>query len=43
MQMHPVIRLAHRAYTIDMTNADDLEALIRKEQPDLIVAWNRGD
>src|SRR5210317_956436 len=33
----PGHHVAHRAYTIDMTNADDLEALIRKEQPDLIV------
>ena len=33
----PGHQVAHRAYTIDMTNADDLEALIRKEQPDLIV------
>src|SRR5210317_1031335 len=33
----PGHQVAHRAYTIDMTNADDLEVLIRKEQPDLIV------
>jgi len=33
----PGHQVAHRAYTIDMTNTDDLEALIRKETPDLIV------
>jgi phosphoribosylglycinamide formyltransferase 2 len=33
----PGHQVAHRAYTIDMTNSDELEALIRKEKPDLIV------
>lgn len=33
----PGHQVAHRAYTIDMTNADTLKALILKEKPHLIV------
>lgn len=33
----PGQQVAHRAYTIDMTNATILKALIKKEQPHLIV------
>ena len=33
----PGHQVAHRAYTIDMTNAEALEALIKKEKPHYIV------
>jgi phosphoribosylglycinamide formyltransferase 2 len=33
----PGHQVAHRAYTIDMTNADTLKALVAKEKPHLIV------
>ncbi|HAF00148.1 MAG TPA: phosphoribosylglycinamide formyltransferase 2 [Methylophilaceae bacterium] len=33
----PGHQVAHRAYTIDMTNAETLKALVQKEQPHLIV------
>lgn len=33
----PAMGVAHRSYVIDMLDADALKALIRKEQPDLIV------
>lgn len=33
----PGHQVAHRAYTIDMTNEKELERLIREEQPDLVV------
>jgi phosphoribosylglycinamide formyltransferase 2 len=33
----PGHQVAHRAYVIDMTNGDELAALIEQEQPDLIV------
>ena len=33
----PGHQVAHRAYTIDMTNADALEQLIQKEKPTLVV------
>ena len=33
----PGHQVAHRAYTIDMTNADALEQLIKKEKPTLVV------
>ena len=33
----PGHQVAHRAYTIDMTNADALEQLIQKEKPALVV------
>jgi phosphoribosylglycinamide formyltransferase 2 len=33
----PGHQVAHRAYVIDMTNGDELAALIEQEQPDLVV------
>jgi phosphoribosylglycinamide formyltransferase 2 len=33
----PGHQVAHRSYTINMTNAEELEALILKEKPDLII------
>lgn len=33
----PGHQVAHRAYVIDMTNAAELKALIKKEKPDLVV------
>jgi phosphoribosylglycinamide formyltransferase 2 len=33
----PGHQVAHRAYVIDMTNGDDLAALIEQEKPDLVV------
>ena len=33
----PGHQVAHRAYAIDMTNADTLKALVDKEKPHLIV------
>jgi phosphoribosylglycinamide formyltransferase 2 len=33
----PGHQVAHRAYVIDMTNADELAALIEQEKPDLVV------
>lgn len=33
----PAHQVAHRAYTIDMTDADSLKSLVEKEKPDLIV------
>jgi phosphoribosylglycinamide formyltransferase 2 len=33
----PGHQVAHRAYVIDMTNGDELAALIEQEQPDLVI------
>jgi len=33
----PGHQVAHRAYVIDMTNADELKALVKKEKPDFII------
>jgi phosphoribosylglycinamide formyltransferase 2 len=33
----PGHQVAHRSYVIDMTNGDELAALIEKEQPDLVI------
>lgn len=33
----PAMQVAHRSYAIDMLDADALEAIIKKEQPDYVV------